>query len=269
MTDMATEKTGGVQAVSRALGLLKRLGAATEGQRVSDLAAQAGLAVSTTHRLLTTLEHSGFAHFEPTTSKWHVGHEAFAVGASYVQKRSYVAPALTYLRRLRDETRETANLGHLDDGHLVTLSQVESREIMRAISPPGGRVPATCSAMGKALLATWPDAQIAEFCDRHGFPTMTPRSVDDLPALMDQIKHIRAQGYAVDNEEHARGLRCLAAPVWGPDGDAVCAISVSAMMMRLTGELTKVVARRVVTAASELTEKIGGKRAKWPLPPET
>jgi len=70
----------------------------------------------------------------------------------------------------------------------------------------------------------------------------------------------------VDNEEHARGLRSLAAPVWGPDGDAVCAISVSAMMMRLTGEMTEVVARRVVTAASELTEKIGGKRAKWPLP---
>ncbi|WP_286189915.1 helix-turn-helix domain-containing protein [Roseobacter sp. TSBP12] len=137
---------------------------------MSDLAVQAGLAVSTTHRLLTTLEHSGFAHFEPTTSKWHVGHEAFAVGASYVQKRSYVAPALTYLRRLRDETRETANLGHLDDGHLVTLSQVESREIMRAISPPGGRCPRPARRWGKRFWRLGPMPRSPNFATGTGSP---------------------------------------------------------------------------------------------------
>ncbi|WP_102224982.1 IclR family transcriptional regulator [Acidimangrovimonas sediminis] len=256
---MTRPKAEGVQAVSRALELLKLLGAGAEGQRVSDLAARAGLAVSTTHRLLTTLEQSGFAHFERASAEWHVGREAFAVGASYFQKRGYLGPALTYLRRLRDETRETANLGHLEDGQLVTLSQVESREIIRAISPPGGRVPATCSAMGKALLATWPDDQIAEFCTRHGFPTMTPRSLCGLPALMDQIAEIRTRRFAIDNEEHERGLRCIAAPVWGPEGEAVCAISVSAMAMRLTQDRIARTATKVVEAAAALTERIHGR----------
>ncbi len=255
---MKDGKAGGVQAVTRALTLLRLLGGGSEGQRVTDLAQEAGLAVSTTHRLLTTLEQAGFAHFDPTGATWHVGREAFAVGAGYLQRRSYVAPALTYLRRLRDDTRETANLGHLEDGQLVTLHQVESREIMRAISPPGGRVPATCSAMGKALLATWPDAQIAEFCARHGVLTMTPRSVSTEAELHRQIGTIRARGYAVDDEEHARGLRCVAAAVRGPDGEAVCAISVSAMAVRLGDDRVEEVARRVIAAAEALTHRIGG-----------
>lgn len=251
-------KTGGVQAVSRALELLKLLGSTGEGWRVSDLSNAAGLAVSTTHRLLTTLEQSGFAHFEPRSLEWHVGREAFAVGAGYVQRQGYVAPALIYLRRLRDATKETTNLGHIEDGHLVTLSQVESREIIRAISPPGGRVPATCSAMGKALLATWPDDQIAGFCNRHGFPSMTPRSLRDQAGLMAQITRIRKRRYAVDDEEHTRGLRCIAAPVWGPHGEAVCAISISAMALRMTEDRRNHMAQKVVDAAAGLTARIGG-----------
>ena len=81
----------------------------------------AGLPVSTAHRLLTTLEQQGFAQFEPTGSAWHVGRDAFSTGMAYGRRLSFVAPALPLLRRLRDATRETANLGILDDDHLVAL----------------------------------------------------------------------------------------------------------------------------------------------------
>jgi IclR family transcriptional regulator, acetate operon repressor len=259
---MEHAKSEGVQSVSRALTLLKVLAQHDEGSRVSDVARQTGLAVSTAHRLLTTLEVAGFAQFESDTALWHVGREAFAVGSAFGRRRNFVAPALPFLRRLRDATRETANLGLLDADQLVTVSQVESREIMRAISPPGGRVPVFCSGMGKAILATWPDADIAAFAARTGFHPLTSRSHRDLATAMAEIAEIRARGWALDDEEHVTGLRCVAAVVWSPQGEAACAISVSGLAARLTPERLPAIGRQVAQAAADLTQSLGGRAAE-------
>ncbi len=255
---MSGQKTEGVQSVTRALGLLKILSRHDEGLRVSDIARQAELAVSTTHRLLTTLELQGFAQFEPDRALWHVGREAFAVGAAFGRRHNFVAPALPFLRRLRDVTRETANLGILDNDELVTISQVESREIMRAISPPGGRVPAFCSGMGKAILATWTDADIAAFAARTGFRPLTGRSHRGLDTAMQDIARIRTRGYALDDEEHVTGLRCVAAVVWSPHGEPACAISVSGLAARLPDDKIAAIGKVVKTAAMDLTDQLGG-----------
>ncbi|MDM8165805.1 IclR family transcriptional regulator [Roseovarius sp.] len=255
---MGTQTTEGVQSVARALGLLKILSRHDEGVRVSDMARESGLAVSTTHRLLTTLELQGFAQFDPERALWHVGREAFAVGAAFGRRHNFVAPALPYLRRLRDVTRETANLGILDNDELVTISQVESREIMRAISPPGGRVPAFCSGMGKAILATWEDADIAAFAARTGFRPQTGQSHRGLETAMADIARIRERGFALDDEEHVTGLRCVAAVVWSPQGEAACAISVSGLAARLQDDRIGAIGETVARAAAELTAKLGG-----------
>ena len=255
---MSNQKSQGVQSVVRALNLLSIISRHDEGLRVSDAAREAGLAVSTTHRLLTTLELQGFAQFEPDRALWHVGREAFAAGAAFGRRHNFVAPALPFLRRLRDVTRETANLGLLDNDELVTVSQVESREIMRAISPPGGRVPVFCSGMGKAILATWTDEDIKAFVTRTGFHPLTARSHRNFRTAMKDIAGIRQRGYALDDEEHVTGLRCLAAVVWSPQGEAACAISVSGLAARLQNDKLDRIGQVGARAAAELTEKLGG-----------
>ena len=254
------QSMGHVQSVRRAMMLLKALSCSDEGHRVSDLAQQTGLAVSTAHRLLTTLEMENFAYFDPEKALWHIGREAYSVGSAYVQKYNFITPALPYLRRLRDATRETANLGVLDDDQIVTISQVESREIVRAISPSGGRVPALCSGMGKAILATWSDSEIARFAARIGFDPMTARSHRTLDGLMAEIVRIRRMGYAVDDEEHAAGLRCVAAVVLAGAGDAICAISVSALSARMPADRAEEVGVLVRDMAGSLTNALAVKR---------
>ncbi|MEQ3755651.1 MAG: IclR family transcriptional regulator [Planktomarina sp.] len=251
-------KVGYVQSVQRAMTLLRALSASDDGQRLSDLAMGAGLAVSTTHRLLTTLEIENFAYFDPERRLWHIGREAYSVGAAYVQKYNFVTPSLPYLRKLRDETRETANLGILDGEQIITISQVESREIVRAISPTGGRVPAFCSGMGKAILATWSDIQIERFAERAGFHPMTRNSHRSLETLMAEIYHIRNVSYAIDDEEYAAGLRCVAAVVLSRSEDAVCAISVSALSSRLSINRTNEVGVRIRNMAQSLTQSLRG-----------
>lgn len=255
---MKTAKDG-VQSVSRALGLLEELSKSDDGLRVSDLARMTGLAVSTTHRLLTTLEQHAFAQFESESNLWHVGRAAFSVGAAFGRRRNFIAPALPFLKRLRDATRETANLGILDGTQLVTVSQIESREIMRAISNPGGQVPVFCSGMGKAIIATWPDEEITSLAGRAGLPPMTSKSLRSVAEALADIKITRTRGYALDDEEHVTGLRCVAAEVWSPQGEAVCAISVSGLAARLTDARLDVIGEQVRRAADELTERLGGR----------
>lgn len=247
-----------VQSVTRALSLLRLMAQGDGGVRLSDLARAAGLPVSTAHRLLTTLEQQGFAQFEPVSSGWHVGQQAFSVGMAYGRRLSFVAPALPLLRRLRDATRETANLGVLDDDHLVTVSQVESREIRRALSPPGRRVPVFSSAMGKAILASWGDDEVLALARRAGLPPLTSKSLRTPEAALHDIHRTRHRGWALDDEEFNLGMRCLAAVVWSPQGEAACAISISGAAARLTDERLAELGDRVALAADELTRLLGG-----------
>ena len=103
-------RDGGVQSVDRALSILETLAEDDEGYRLSDLAVRTGLSASTVHRLLATLESRRFVQFDRAESKWHVGIRSFTVGASFARRRNFSAQAIPYLRKLRDLTRETANL---------------------------------------------------------------------------------------------------------------------------------------------------------------
>ena len=144
-TEESPGTEGTVQSVTRALSLLELLGEDDEGYRLSDLAERAGLSPSTVHRLLTTMEQKRFVQFDPYTHLWHVGRQSFAVGAAFVRRRNFVAETIPFLRRIRDQTRETVNLAVAEEGEVVILTQVESREIVRAITRAGGRAPMTSS----------------------------------------------------------------------------------------------------------------------------
>lgn len=248
-----------VQAVDRALLLLETLAREPGGMRLSDLARDNGLAPSTAHRLLTTMERRGFAQFDPVAIRWHVGRTAFAVGIAFTRWQNFIAAATPYLRRLRDITRETANLGVLEDGEVITVAQVESREIIRAIAPPGGRTPVMNSGMGKAIVSTWPDAQIEALVARHGLQRLTPRSLRTLDDVRREMEAIRASGFACDDEEFTPGMRCVAAVVWSPTAEPVGAISVSGLAARLSRQDMPAIGEKVRGLAAELTAALGGK----------
>ena len=249
---------GGIRSVDRAMALLEVLGEDEEGYRLTDLAVRSGLSPSTVHRLLTTLEGRQFVQFDQSDGMWHVGQRAFAIGSAFVRRRNFVAPALPFLRRLRDVTRETANLSIADYGEVVVLTQVESREIMRAITRVGGRVPMVTSGMGKAILATYSDEEISAIIKNHGMQKLTHHSHVRAGELRVELELIRKQGYAVDDEEFLLGLRCVASVVYGPNGEALAAISVSGLTSRVPKERLATLGTLVRETARELTLALAG-----------
>jgi IclR family transcriptional regulator, acetate operon repressor len=251
-------REGGVQSVDRALQIIETLAEDDQGYRLSDLAVRTGLSTSTAHRLLTALEKRRFVQFDRTQSKWHVGAQSFAVGATFTRRRNVVAQAVPYLRKLRDQTRETANLAVVDDEAIIVLTRVESREIMRSLTKVGGRVAMVASGVGKAVLATYPDADVNAIIRHHGMPRLTEKSIVRPGDLFRELATIRRQGYAVDDEEACIGLRCIAAVVYNDCSEPLAAISVSGMTSRLTDDRLADLGRTVREMAAELTAALGG-----------
>ena len=258
-TDSEVEsRDGGVQSVDRALSIIETLAEDDEGYRLSDLAVRTGLSASTVHRLLATLESRRFVQFDRAESKWHVGVRSFTVGASFARRRNFSAQAIPYLRKLRDLTRETANLAVVDDEFIIVLTRMESREIMRSLTQVGGRVAMVTSGVGKAVLATYSDEDVGAVIRHHGMPRLTEKSIVRPGDLFKELEKIRKQGFALDDEEACMGLRCIAAVVYNDCAQPLAAISVSGMTSRLTDDRLPEIGQIVREVAGELTLALGG-----------
>jgi IclR family transcriptional regulator, acetate operon repressor len=257
--DRTREHDGTVQSLLRAIALLEILAEDDEGYRLVDLAARAGLSTSTTHRLLTTLEQKQFVQFNRNDSLWFIGVRCFSIGAAFARRRQFATLALPVMRRLRDLTGETVNLGLLDQSDVVLLTQVESRELMRAITRPGGRSPLPCTAMGQALLATMSDQDVAEVLRRQALPRRTPNSIVRLTQLQQALGEARARGYAVDDEENAVGLRCVAAVIYDELRSPYAAVSIAGPTVRVTTRRLPDLGAEAIAAAAEITRAIGGR----------
>jgi IclR family acetate operon transcriptional repressor len=251
-------KDGGVQSVDRALLIIETLAEDDEGYRLTDLAVRTGLSPSTVHRLLTTLEKRRFVQFDRGESTWHIGAQSFAVGSTFVRRRNFVTQALPYLRKLRDQTRETANLAVVDDGAMVVLTRVESREIMRSVTKAGGRVPMVASGLGKALLATYSEQDVFAIIQRDGMPRLTSKSIVRAGELCKSLHDIRRQGYSVDDEEALIGLRCVSAVVYDDCSEPLAAISVSGKASRVPNDRLPILGKLVQEVAAELTTALRG-----------
>lgn len=256
------DRTGQVQSLSRALNILNTLAESEGGFSLSDLALTVGLAPSTTHRLLTTLQNERYVTFDAERRVWHVGVQAFQTGSAFLKTRDLVSIARPLMRRLMESSGETVNLGISDHGEVIYLAQVECFKLMRAITRPGGRVPMHCSGIGKALLAWIPDREVNSILHARGLQRVTSTTIDTPVKLRADLEKIRQRGFAFDDEENGIGLRCVAGVIFDENGLPLAGISLSGPTARIKNERIQVLGASVVEAASRITLAMGGQMPK-------
>lgn len=259
----APERSDQVQSLVRALTLVNRLAESDEGVSLTEVAQQVGLSPSTAHRLLTTLEQERYVHFDVERRLWSVGVQAFMTGNAFLKTRTLVSLARPAMRLLMEDSEETVNLAVEDQAAAVYLAQVECRQMMRAFARPGGRVPLHCSSVGKALLSAMPDASLSKILHRQGLPRLTVKTLNTTAALRDDLARSRERGYAVDDEEHAVGLRCIAAVIFNESQEAVAAVSVSGPMARIPDDRIPLLGEKVRSKADAITAQFGGRLPGW------
>ena len=259
MKDEVTRNSGQVRSLTRALSILQSLAGRSEGMSLTELSEATGLPPSTTHRLLTTLEAERFVRPDPNGGLWRIGVAAFYVGSAFARSRDTLALIRPYLRRLMEVTGETANLFVESDGEAVCIGQIESRHAMRAITGVGGRVMLHSSGAGKVLLA-FADTERRALVVAGPLPRVTDKTLATEQALSRELDRVRSSGHAIDDEEHAVGLRCVAAPIFNEFNEVVAAISISGPTARIPDHRLTGLGDVVGKAAAEATRDFGGSR---------
>ncbi len=140
---------------------------------MTDISRATNLAISTAHRLLTTLQPDRFVQFNADSARWEIGVDAYIIGSAFLNFRDIARGARPLLRRLMEESGETANLAILSDDTAVYMEQVESRQTMRAICKPGGRVALHSTSLGKSMLAAMRSEEVARIPERRGMTRIT------------------------------------------------------------------------------------------------
>ncbi|MEO0497700.1 MAG: HTH-type transcriptional regulator BhcR [Pseudomonadota bacterium] len=246
-----------IKSLDRAMQVFEYLSHAS-GKSLSALAAETGQSTATVYRILTTLELRGLVDFDPQEQVWHVGSQAFVIGSKFLRRTSLAERARPALRRLMEQTGETANLAVERSGQVLFLGQVETHETIRAFFPPGTLSAMHASGIGKVLLAQMSETQLAGWLSRHELEQFTRFTVRTAEGLHEELSAIRTKGFAIDAEERNLGMRCVAAPVFDYNGEAIAGISVSGPVSRMSDEVLEDLSSIVVESARALTNAIGG-----------
>lgn len=232
MVSRTSSQGSGVQSLERALDILEMLGRSEGELGVTEIGPQVGLANGTVHRLLSTLTLRGYARQNPQTRKYALGPKSLMLSSS---ARERLGPlARPYLTELMEVSRESANLAALERNAVVYIEQVPAQRMVRMLTEVGNRVPPHSSGTGKVLLAYQPDEVTDAVIRQSGLPRFTEHTITDEARFREELALTRVRGYAVDSEEMEEDVRCLAAPVYFPDGQILAAMSISGPAGRLS-----------------------------------
>jgi len=249
-----------IQSVERALSLLELLAAADAGVRLNDISKTLGLNASTCHHLLSTLMGRGYVAQSSRGRTYLLGNKVLELSHSLVRKFDLAGIAMESMRALNAETGETVHLVGLQGREVVTIAVLDSSFPVRVVSGHGDKSDAIhATATGKAILAWLPEAEMDQIIGQIKLTRFTEKTITSRDALIEELRCVRRNGFAVDNEEFQPGVVCIGAPIRDRMGAVVGSFSCSMPTMRAHGEHLLNVQNQIKAMARTLCTSLGGK----------
>lgn len=242
-------------AARRALSVLDVVGATDAAMTLSEIARASKLSKSTALRLLTALRDTHYVE-QDDAGRYRLGIKVLALGQRYLAGLDLRTVAAPHLRRLAEETQETVHLVVLDYPEVVYVDKVDSPHSVRMFSTIGARMPAYCTAVGKAALAFAKPEQLAAVIAA-GLPQRGPNTLTSADRLKADLARIRRRGYAVDDEENEPEIRCVGAVIRDHTNEVVAAISVSAPAARTPKSVIPKRGALVCATADAISRQLG------------
>jgi DNA-binding IclR family transcriptional regulator len=237
--------------VGKALRLLSLLSEHPHGTSLSQLAQIAGYPVSTTHRLLKSLQREGFVRSDDSR-QYSLGLRLFELGQRVSHGRGFAGVALPVMQRVTAETREPTLMSVLDGHEQLYVHYVEGPQQVQITGEPGNRGPLHCTSMGKCLLAFQSPEGSRKLVGELELHRFAPNTITRRDTLAEEIARVRTTGYALSDEEHESGIRAVGVPVIGADGIAIAALSTAAPAYRMTVDRLRAFVPLLQDAAREL-----------------
>jgi len=246
----------GLQSVDRAVTVLEVLAARGEAG-VSEVGAARGVHKSTAFRLLGALEDRGLVEQVANRGKYRLGFGVVRLAGAVTDRLDVTRQGRQVCERLAAELGETVNLAVLQSHHVVNVDEARGRAAVATHNWVGQLTPLHCTSSGKVLLGHLPDQERSRLLAEAGLPALTPRTVTCPAALEEELRVVRALGYAVAVEEYELGLNAVAAPVRGRDGTVLAAVSASGPAYRFGPERMHEVAPVLLAGARDISRRLG------------
>jgi len=253
--------TTSVQSLARGLAVISSFDADHASMTLSEVAARTGLSRATARRFLLTLVELGYVrtdgkYFELTS-------KVLQLGYSYLSSATLPQLIEPVLEELSVQVHESASASILDGSEIVYIARVHTRSIMRVGISVGTRFPAATTSMGRVLLA-YQSEDIRDEVVAQGVQSRTGFGINTAQELRAELDKIRAQGYAVVDQELEVGLRSVAVPVFSPEGSVAAAMNVSmSVHPRSTisaEEAAQAVLPQLLASAKQVSEALAASR---------
>ena len=257
MTTSHPRERYSINSIIRASNILKCLSGAKTHFKISELAQHLDLDRSTTYRILLSLEKTGFVERDEKAGTYSLGLAAFETGNAYLRQMDLVQVSKPIMAELAQKVQETVHLAVLSDAEIVYVDKVDSPRSLGVMSKIGQRGPVYCTALGKALLAFQPEDEQSRILHKIRLTPLTSRTITSKQRLMEELKGIRKQGYALDRREIEEDVECIGAPIRNHTGDVIAAISISGPRRKIHTPDEKQFVSLVTETAALISSKMG------------
>jgi len=241
-----------VQSLERGLAVIRAFGADDPELTLSDVARRTGLTRAAARRFLLTLTDLGYVRTDG--KQFALTPRVLDLGYAFLSSLTLPEVAEPHLERLAAELRESSSVSVLDGDDIVYVGRVPTSRIMRVAINVGTRFPAYATSMGRVLLAGLPDDQRSAYLERAEIKPLTARAIDNAADLAVELDRVRAQGWALVDQELEEGLRSIAAPIRDAGGRTIAAVNVSAHASRVSAEDIKLTLLPPLLAAAQRIE---------------
>ena len=246
-----------IQSVDRALEILQLFSAAKTRLGISQMSKALGIKNSTVHGLVRTLVKQGFLIQNSETRKYSLGVKNYELSHFFLGGLKIYQVGSGTVHRLVQRTGRNSRLAIWDNDTVVVIMDIFAKPENFHYYNIGPRIPAYCTSLGKAILASFSPKSITAYFERNRLVPYTAHTITEQKSLVEDLEQTTLRGYAIDREEAIMGVFCMAAPIFDESKRPVAAISLSGSSDLLDSKKLSKAASDLILASKEISYSMG------------
>jgi DNA-binding IclR family transcriptional regulator len=250
-------KKNRVPAVERAIDILEFLIGRNEAVSIKELAESLKIPKVSVFRIMKSLESKGYVHNQGKTGLYVLGTKIVSIGTALSRDANLSQIANPYMFDLARRTGQTVQLGILFEYQIMYIDQIRTTDALTLIVPNRKPFAVNTSAGGKVLVSNLEPERMQEFLDKTVLEANTPNAIVDKQRFFEELVKVKKQGYAIDDEEFARGIRCIAAPVHNNAGETIASLGITGHTREITDDRIATMVNDTLEIAREISTNLG------------